>query len=101
MTLTRLLERANETPDLERLAREAAAAPQHAFVSASLRPFVVAALLGSEGVNRPAGPRGGRRRPRRARPGRRSTRVPRGGGSLLSRPRCALRVPPGAAAAPG
>src|SRR4051794_16970716 len=48
MTLTRLLERANETPDLERLAREAAAAPQHAFVSASLRPFVVAALLDSE-----------------------------------------------------
>jgi transcription-repair coupling factor (superfamily II helicase) len=55
MTLTRLLDRANETPDLERLSREAAASPQAAFVSASLRPFVVAALLGSsEFTGRPA-----------------------------------------------
>lgn len=48
MTLTRLLERANESPELERLAREAAASHQAAFVSASLRPFVVAALLDSD-----------------------------------------------------
>jgi transcription-repair coupling factor (superfamily II helicase) len=48
MTLTRLLEKANESPELERLAREAAGSPQAAFVSASLRPFVVAALLESE-----------------------------------------------------
>ena len=55
MTLTRLIEKANESPELERLAREAAAAPQAAFVSASLRPFVVAALLQSdEFTGRPA-----------------------------------------------
>ncbi len=48
MALTRVLERANESPELERLVREAAAAPQAAFVSASVRPFVVAALLSSE-----------------------------------------------------
>jgi transcription-repair coupling factor (superfamily II helicase) len=55
MTLTRLIEKANESPELERLAREAAASPQAAFVSASLRPFVVAALLQSdEFTGRPA-----------------------------------------------
>jgi transcription-repair coupling factor (superfamily II helicase) len=55
MTLSRLLDKANESPELERLAREAAASPQAAFVSASLRPFVVAALLGSdEFATRPA-----------------------------------------------
>ncbi len=55
MTLTRLLEKANESPELERLAREAAASPQSAFVSASLRPFVVAALLESaQFTGRPA-----------------------------------------------
>jgi transcription-repair coupling factor (superfamily II helicase) len=48
MTLTRLIHKANESPELERLAREAAASPQAAFVSASLRAFVVAALLESE-----------------------------------------------------
>src|SRR2546423_10736750 len=55
MTLTGLIEKANESPELERLAREAAASPQAAFVSASLRPFVVAALLESaEFGGRPA-----------------------------------------------
>jgi transcription-repair coupling factor (superfamily II helicase) len=48
MALNRLLEKANQSPELERLAREAAASPQAAFVSASLRPFVVASLLQSE-----------------------------------------------------
>jgi transcription-repair coupling factor (superfamily II helicase) len=48
MALTRLLEKANQSPELERLASEAAASPQAAFVSASLRPFVVASLLQSE-----------------------------------------------------
>ena len=48
MTLTQLLEKANESPELERLARAAAESPQAAFVSASLRPFVVATLLRSE-----------------------------------------------------
>jgi transcription-repair coupling factor (superfamily II helicase) len=55
MTLTRLLEKAGESPELERLAREAAASPQAAFVSGSIRPFVVAALLQSqEFMGRPA-----------------------------------------------
>jgi transcription-repair coupling factor (superfamily II helicase) len=55
MTLTRLLEKAGKSPELERLAREAAASPQAAFVSGSLRPFVVAALLQSaEFTGRPA-----------------------------------------------
>jgi transcription-repair coupling factor (superfamily II helicase) len=55
MTLTHLIEKANESPELERLVRAAAASPQAAFVSGSLRPFVVAALLQSEGfAGRPA-----------------------------------------------
>jgi transcription-repair coupling factor (superfamily II helicase) len=55
MPLRTLLERANENEELSRLAREAAAAPQHAFVSASLRPFLVAGLLSSpEFADRPA-----------------------------------------------
>ena len=55
MTLKTLLDKANESPELERLAREAAAAPQVAFVSASLRPFLIAALLeSSEVAGRPA-----------------------------------------------
>ena len=45
--LSTLLDHANESEDLQRLAREAAASPQRAFVSASLRPFAIAALLHS------------------------------------------------------
>ena len=55
MTFERLLDKANESPELERLAREAAASPQAAFASASVRPFVVAALLQSDAfTGRPA-----------------------------------------------
>jgi transcription-repair coupling factor (superfamily II helicase) len=55
MTLKPLLQKANESPELERLARAAGAAPQSAFVSASLRPFLIAALLESdEMAGRPA-----------------------------------------------
>ncbi len=43
-----LLDRANSSDDLQRLVAEAAASPQRAFVSASLRPFLTAALLDSE-----------------------------------------------------
>jgi transcription-repair coupling factor (superfamily II helicase) len=50
-----LLAFANQNEDLERLAREAAASPQRAFVAASLRPFVIAALLDAEQTaSRPA-----------------------------------------------
>jgi transcription-repair coupling factor (superfamily II helicase) len=55
MTLKILLEKANQSQELARLARDAAASPQAAFVSASLRPFLVAALLEStEIAGRPA-----------------------------------------------
>src|SRR4051794_29446263 len=43
-----LLDRANASDELQRLASEAARSPQRAFVSASLRPFLTAALLDSE-----------------------------------------------------
>src|SRR3954447_8993433 len=43
-----LIERANGNEELRRLAADAARAPQRAFVSASLRPFLTAALLDSE-----------------------------------------------------
>jgi transcription-repair coupling factor (superfamily II helicase) len=45
MALTALIRRANASAELERLATEAASSPQRAFVSASLRPFLTAALL--------------------------------------------------------
>jgi transcription-repair coupling factor (superfamily II helicase) len=47
MSLEPILQKACESEELQRLAREAAAAPQRAFVSASLRPFLVAGLLAS------------------------------------------------------
>ena len=43
--LRTLLHRALQDDDVERLARAAAGAPQRAFASASLRPFLIAALL--------------------------------------------------------
>jgi transcription-repair coupling factor (superfamily II helicase) len=55
MNLKSLLKQANDSPEIERLARAAAASPQSAFVSASLRPFLIAALLESdESAGRPA-----------------------------------------------
>jgi transcription-repair coupling factor (superfamily II helicase) len=55
MPFRTLLDRANENDELARLAREAAGSPQRAFVSASLRPFLAAALLSSPGfAARPA-----------------------------------------------
>jgi transcription-repair coupling factor (superfamily II helicase) len=55
MSLRPILQRAHESEELQRLSREAAATPQRAFVSASLRPFLVAGLLESpEFANRPA-----------------------------------------------
>jgi transcription-repair coupling factor (superfamily II helicase) len=49
MPLTALLEQAAHSPEIERLAEEASTGtPQRAFVSASLRPFLVAGLLTSE-----------------------------------------------------
>ena len=51
-----LLEQAIENDELARLAREGGARPQPAFVSPSLRPFLIAALLRRGGVpaTRPA-----------------------------------------------
>src|SRR5437867_684239 len=46
-----LLALANETDDLRRLASDARAEPQEAFVSPSLRPFTAAALLEAEGFD--------------------------------------------------
>ena len=43
-----LLEQAIENDELARLAREGGARPQTAFVSPSLRPFLIAALLHAE-----------------------------------------------------
>ncbi len=43
--LRALLHRATEHEDVERLARAAARAPQRAFASSALRPFLIAALL--------------------------------------------------------
>jgi transcription-repair coupling factor (superfamily II helicase) len=40
-----VLHRAIENEDVERLAREAAAGPQRAFVSSALRPYLIASLL--------------------------------------------------------
>jgi transcription-repair coupling factor (superfamily II helicase) len=55
MALKTLLDKANSSAEVERLAREATASPQAAFVSASLRPFLIAALLeSSEIAGRPA-----------------------------------------------
>ena len=48
MSLRALLTRANQSDELSKLARDAARSPQRAFVSASLRPFLTAALLESE-----------------------------------------------------
>ncbi len=49
------LSRAIQSDDLERLAREAAAAPQRAFASSALRPFLIASLLDVPGLaGRPA-----------------------------------------------
>jgi transcription-repair coupling factor (superfamily II helicase) len=45
--LRTLLHRALQDDDVDRLAQAAAGAPQHAFASASLRPFLIAALLES------------------------------------------------------
>jgi transcription-repair coupling factor (superfamily II helicase) len=45
--LRTLLNRAVQDDDVERLAQAAAAAPQRAFASSSLRPFLIAALLES------------------------------------------------------
>ena len=44
------LTRAVEHEDVERLAREAAAAPQRAFASSALRPFLIASLLDAPGL---------------------------------------------------
>ena len=53
--LKTLLDRALENEDVERLANAAAGAPQRAFASASLRPFLIAALLEGESFReRPA-----------------------------------------------
>jgi transcription-repair coupling factor (superfamily II helicase) len=50
-----LLHRATENEDVERLARAAASAPQRAFASSSLRPFLIASLLDAPGIGgRPA-----------------------------------------------
>src|SRR5437660_4875055 len=56
MSLQQVLEQASTAPEIERLAHEAStAAPQRAFVSASLRPFLVAGLLASpQFAGRPA-----------------------------------------------
>ena len=54
MTLRDLLTYANENDEVERLAREAARAPQRALVSASLRPFLIAALLDADAGRAPA-----------------------------------------------
>jgi transcription-repair coupling factor (superfamily II helicase) len=55
MSLRALLDKANESEDLQRLAREATATPQRAFASASVRPFLIAALLESDQfADRPA-----------------------------------------------
>ena len=43
--LRTLLDRALQDDDVERLANAAAGAPQRAFASSSLRPFLIAALL--------------------------------------------------------
>ena len=82
------------------LAEAARREPQRAFVSASLRPYLLASLIdGDPGAAR-AGGRG--RRPRRARPRRRPEAVPEPApGALLPGARHAIRVAPGAAAPPG
>ena len=50
-----LLQRALQDDDVERLAEAAAREPQRAFASASLRPFLIAALLESQAFrDRPA-----------------------------------------------
>ena len=100
MSLRQLLTYAHEDPAVDALAEASRTAPQRAFVSASLRP--VPAGLAARRRARAAGAGGGRRRPRGARPGRRHEAVPHAAaGAPLSRPRGAVRVPPGAAAAPG
>jgi transcription-repair coupling factor (superfamily II helicase) len=48
MNLRELLDFANENEDVAGLGRAAVASPQRAFVSPSLRPFTIAALLSSE-----------------------------------------------------
>ena len=84
-----------------RAGREAARGePQRAFVSASLRPYLLARAArlraGAPGAGR------GRRRPRRARPRRRPQGLPApAAGALLPGARRAVRVAPGPAAAPG
>ncbi len=53
MSLRQLLTYAHSDPAVEALTEAAREAPQHAFVSASLRPYLLASLLDSE-AGRPA-----------------------------------------------
>ena len=95
MSLRPLLSHLTDAADGATLARDGGAA----FVSASLRPYVLAALADED--TRPAGARRRRRRPPGARPRRRPARLAAPApGALLSQPRRRLRVAPRAAAAP-
>jgi transcription-repair coupling factor (superfamily II helicase) len=53
MALRQLLTYAHESPEIAALGEAARAKPQRAFVSASLRPYLLAALLDAE-PERPA-----------------------------------------------
>ena len=93
--LRSLLSHADDDPQTAALARDGG----RAFVSQSLRPYLVAALLDRRPG--PAGDRRRRRRPRRAGPRRRPEGLARAADRpLLPEPRRHLRVAPRAAAAP-
>ena len=74
MSLRQLLTYAHEDASFDALAEAARSEPQRAFVSASLRPYLLASLLDADPARPGAGRR--RRRPLRARPRRRPEGLP-------------------------
>ena len=98
--LRALLKYAHEDAGVTALAEAARAEPQRAFVSASLRPYLLATLLDAE-PERPALVVAGDDRAARDLAADLKAFLEPAAGALLPGARHALRVAPGAAAAPG